>query len=263
MNRSIPWCIPFYRLLGSLIIVLSLMAQPAIRVLAEDGYNEAGGYWVSDYAFISDLPSSQTNVEQFVNYLLYNGGSYYTFSVGDDDVTQDAFESNNSVDTTDLAFFNGHGGDGYLILRWEMFGNDRVVYDEVHWGDVDLDWIMLHSCDTLASDNTGLKSTSKFAQGLNGMRLICGATTIMWNFTDDGLHVAWRLIDSDAGGPDEALPVSVSWFLGIDDGNPSGVTLRILGEDSGCANDYIWGQGGPYGSSTVDNYFWYYDYTTT
>jgi hypothetical protein len=133
---------------------------------------------------------------------------------------------------------------------------DRVSYGSMDLGDVDLEWIFFHACETLSDDTEGVKTSGQFAQSLDGIRMICGADTSDYNCAD-GAGIANRLVDSDGGGADVAQTVKNSWFLGMDDYQPSGVTLRVIAEGYSWGNDYIWGQGtGPNSTSySVDNYY--------
>lgn len=245
-----------------LVFIISIFPIGVASADDDDGVNEVAGYGVYEYNFAGDLPNSVNNVAGFMGVM----DDYYTvrFNKTDDDVVQSDFESNSGCDTADICYYSGHGEGGRLIFQNDFwpFWTDRTYWDEAHWGDVDLEWIMLRACYTLENDTTLIKSTSEFANALNGARLICGAATTLSD-TLDGANVANRLVDSDGGGADIAQKVKSSWFYGCDQNQPSGKVLRVIGEGYFYGDDYIWGQGtGPYDYTySVDNYYYEWSYT--
>ncbi|MDD2252375.1 MAG: DUF6345 domain-containing protein [Dehalococcoidales bacterium] len=231
-----------------------------IPLLAEDAY-EAAGYWVEEYDWgwppVLDLDYTEEDTQEFLDYLENSGGYLINIKGDESPVAQIDFTYNSRADSHDIFWFDGHGGAGHILLA----NLEKVEYDEVSWGDYDLEWIMLHACETLADDDTGTKSTGKFAQALNGARLICGSVTSLISHPTDSYYVAGYMIDDDGGGADVAYTVLLSWFLGLDIHYDDGTVLRVIGEDNYCSLDYLWGQGGPYGNTQIDSSFSYWTYT--
>ena len=232
---------------------------------------EVGAFWVTVYDEAGWLPNSDLIASGFVNALTGVGWSQ-AFLKGDDEtgqVIQADFQNNPdnpnaSPDGVDIFWFAGHGEAGTLILRhdWGPLIPDRVCYDDVEWGDNDVEWIFLHACETLYDDGTAdpyvgvLKTEGEFSQSLNGCHMICGAHTILNDVRYDGERVGNRLVDSDGGGPDVANVVRLAWFEGLDETYGSGYCLRIDAEDASYWNEYIPGQGsGPAPDVPVDNYY--------
>ncbi len=255
--------------------ILSISAGGSVLALDDDDDEtiEVGVYWVMDYVEINqtqywiDLWDDEDDATGFAN-TLEDEGWDVEFNEGDDDgITQSDLEGDSGAETVDICYFAGHGTPGHLILKDDCppYQVDRVYYGDCTWGDGDLEWIMMHSCSTLYYDDdaSGQKTNGMFANALDGIRIICGAHTVMYTDTEAGSNVANYLVDDDGGGADEAYMVVDSWFLGMDQTHGSSITLRALGETYGILdNDYIWGQGsGPNSYPfTVDNYYYSFTY---
>ncbi len=235
----------------------------------DDAVNDVGAFWVSNYIEYQDLLNSNATASGFINTLTGIGWNQ-AFYKGDEGQVieadfQETAEINTSPDGVDIFWFQGHGSAGALLLKNDFYGTDRVCYNEVEWGDRDVEWVFLHACLTLQDDDTGfgsetpgLKTNGKFAQALNGCHMILGAGSVMFDdSTQEGQNVATRLVDSDGGGPDEAMKVVNAWIEGIDITNDSRVILRIVTEDKSYWDDFIWGQGtGPVSDVSIDNYYY-------
>jgi len=245
---------------------------------------EVGVEWIEHYDDQDDLPNSQESAEGFYDKLLAAGWNG-RFNLGDDWAWERHFKRDDPgwdgwdyyyVDAVDAVWFQGHGSGGQINFNYGE-GDDRELrslnaepldewgplgwQDEGRWGDVDLEWMFLHSCETLQGGaHTEKDRNTNFAWALNGIHLICGAKTKMLN-KRDGEYVARYLLED--GHYDPARQVKGSWFLGCDINQPSGRILRVIGEDAACGADYIWGQGPVCDDPTVDDYLSWWDYTTT
>jgi hypothetical protein len=254
-------------------LVLSISSGGSVLALAtdDDGVIEVGGIYNADYSswlgYWSDVPITEDVTVGFVDYL----DNYYPWQrnfIHHDIDEEGPFvdNDNNSADGVDLFFFCGHGGEDYIPLVNDQnpLGNSNTVdYLEAQWGETDLEWVMLFACNTLMGDNAApdnyQKSNGKFAQALDGVHMICGASTSMSGSTYGGYWVAYFLT--------QGYSVGDSWFLGCAQTQPSGTNLRIIFEEM-CyydpANqeaDYIWGTGGTLSDMTPDNDYYSCDYS--
>jgi len=97
----------------------------------------------------------------------------------------------------------------------------------------------LHSCHS-----TEKPSNFKGSHyGLNGVHLICGFKTAALNCVDGG-NFAQKLLDGET--------VIDAWYHAIDQTHGTGYTVQIIGENSDCENDHIWGEGSVIADPTVD-----------
>lgn len=69
---------------------------------------------------------------------------------------------------------------------------------------------------------------------MNGVHLVCGYITEGYD-VDDGTNLAENLL--------EGQTVKEAWFDAIDQTHGSGIILRVISEQSGCENDFIWLKG--------------------
>lgn len=253
----------------SILMAISLLAiSTGTSVLAYDSEDdntiEVGVYWVNDYENLYPLTQPDDDATGFED-VLEGEGWDDAINQGNYSVTESDFEGNYGVETVDLGYFSGHGGTGFFNLIYDPYPVDRVYGENCTWGDNDLEWIMLQACNTLNDDDaaSGEKADGEFAQALNGIRIICGAETVMIKDDYAGSDVAGYLVDNDGGGPDIAYMVVDSWFLGSDIAQDSTITIRAIGETYGILDqDYIWGQAsGPwYMAYTVDAYYYSFTY---
>jgi hypothetical protein len=180
--------------------------------LTDSGYYPVatvGSYWVSYYTY-SDYPYlaySQNCSNGFVSTITTNYNNQPTFFKGDTSpgpVTLSDFQGC-GPNYTNIFWFTGHGNVGVFCLKNANvvviggieYWSDAIVYSDVQWGLLNK-WIFLRACYTLALDQweycSYWKSNGKFAQSLNGTRLICGADSVMYDIPQDGENVANRLI---------------------------------------------------------------------
>jgi hypothetical protein len=226
-----------------------------------------GAFWVSDYdGDCIRLEKTDDDAAGLIDGL-ENDGWTVSFNKGDNSLTKDDFlNTSTGPNSVNIFWFDGHGSPGSLYLQHFMNsdnGNPNVVkFFDVKWGD-QLKWVFLRACETLKDDDMyihPLKRNAKFAQSLNGVHLICGATTTMWTYEYDGPHVAERLTGTGV----EAETVAASWFFGVDVTDGIDVTLRVIADDPIYMQDYIWGKGtGPCPDVPGTEGFYSYTYTCT
>jgi len=238
----------------------------------DDGVYEFGVDWINDY------PGSGSDLwlcDDDANYMdtkLSGKGWTKRFKKGNWDTSEDHFDTKEEdyLDKADLVMFRGHGGKTwdlyYLkelygpVFTWkDWFGGqytDKLTPGEVRrdYGDKDAEWIALGGCKTL-SDSKG----AYWASAMDKAHLILG-----WDTNADHAKYGTTWINEmvSDGASDPAKTVKDAWFSAADATQSQGRVARVIGENTNCGNDYIWGQGtGPISDPTVDNYYTYWDHT--
>jgi hypothetical protein len=248
--------------ISAFLAILLLMVSTGIAYAydsEDDSVIEVGGVSIDHYPGLwTDIPIADETTTDFVETLESFG---YTERFNYNDLTDEAHFSGNdaySADGVDIFWYTGHGSPGTLKLsddQYPIFHSSIVGYDEVLWGDTDLEWVMLYACSTLQYDfPCGPKTSGRFAQSLNGAHMICGARTDMQATLDTaGFEVATYL----TGG----YSVMWSWFYGCETTQSSGVTLAVLVESTEYYDDCIWGAGTTLADPTLNGYYtgdyWY------
>lgn len=212
---------------------------------------EVGVEWVTEYYWPSqNLPSADDCALGFYN-TLGNAGWTQKFNKGTGTVAVDQWVSDgldsSYVDGADIVMFVGHGANNLIKLATDPL--HWVYFDCCEWGDYDLEWMLLHSCHTTQIPGN-FKSNKRWA--LNGAHLICGFDTDAYDYAEDGASCAQKLLNG--------YKVRLAWYTAIDETHPDGIRVGIVGENSDCANDRIWGEGSVIADPVVDSeiYRWLY-----
>jgi len=210
-------------------------------------FPQVGVEWINNYQ--SNPLSMSDNVAIDFYTVLSNAGWVPMFENGDSEAQNGHFTTGDDwryIDGVDIALFAGHGA-----WNWIRFIEPNVaLFNTCEWGDNDLEWIFLHGCHT-TQELFIFKSLPNWA--MNGVHLVCGYCTEGWDNQDDGFNLANYLITSHT--------VKQSWFTALDITEPEGRILRVIGENSACGNDYIWGEGSVISDPPVDatvSYWLYY-----
>ncbi|MBG83120.1 MAG: hypothetical protein CMJ40_01075 [Phycisphaerae bacterium] len=175
--------------------------------------------------------------------------------------------NNSYVDEHDLVFFSGHGsttssGEYYSdSTRCITFSNSTHddsrmsagdAYDS--WGDDDMEWLGLSACQTMKQDG-------RWAAAMNGVHLVMGWQTNMYDVDDFGKIFAKRMVDS--GAFDSAYPVMESWFYAAEKTHGHvDRTAEVIGETTAMGSDYLWGEGSVNSDPTDDTTYTRWSYGT-
>ena len=248
-------------------LVLSVSSGESVLALAtdDDGVIEVGGIYNWDYQCWlgipwSDVPITEDVTVGFVEYLDNYSPWQQNFIYPNVD-EEGPFVDNDdeSADGVDLFFFCDHGGEDYIPLVNDQnpWGNSSTVdYLEAQWGETDLEWVMLFACNTLMGDNAASdnyqKSNGKFAQALDGVHMICGASTSMYGHTTAGTRIAEYLCSGESAAD--------AWFWGCSWTQPFGTNLRIIFEEECYFDDCIWGFGDTQADLVPDGDYYSIDY---
>lgn len=246
----------------------------AIKNTNDDGSLEFGVWWVEDYppagAGGSDLPATRPDALGLRNKLTSTcraslfGVCFWNwptpswiarFVYGNGNAWEEDWKRSAAggtehiyVDTTDLAYFAGHGWTGGIIFG--VGGNTRddanLTFSDAAgaWGNNDLDWVALAACNVLDDPNLG-----NWANTMDGLRAILGFKTVM----ADVAHGEWfgQYIR-------EGYSMGQAWFKAADKLQPQNKIARVLAEETWMFNDKWYNHTS---TDYLDNNYWYWTHT--
>ncbi len=168
--------IPAAALLAASLIATSAFAgsytSGSWRTGTDDSYREYFVGSVEDYngTANSNLNWCHEGVEEMRGHL--NNISYTNYRIfTDEDVWSTEFESGADwiyADAGDLAYFSGHGGSGLFVMNGDG-GDDLVWWNEVRWGDRDLEVIAFDTCQTLDANGRTQLGNANVYDGVHYM----------------------------------------------------------------------------------------------
>ena len=151
---------------------------------------------------------------------------------------------NNMVDNVDIAYYHDHGNGG--VGEWFPWGHTDNWLEPndclASYGDKDLEWLAIGGCSTFSD-----ALLTGWASCLNGAHLLLGYKTTAYDGNWGGIWadqmLGWQALGIWFRAP---KTVTQAWFTQCDQTQPSGVTARVIAEDSTQFNDYVWGRGPVY-----------------
>jgi hypothetical protein len=171
---------------------------------------EVGVEWQSDYGTY-DTSSTLNCADDFAEGFYDNLGSadesppfddeqvwFRNFNNGDLDSKESHWDSGGDsdyADSVDIALWCGHGPmdpSPYMRFFVDKIGGekqppDKLYWSEIDWGDEDMDWAVLNTCNFLNGTDTQLKAMA------SGVHLICGWATDMTIYCAAGEYFGDRL----------------------------------------------------------------------
>jgi hypothetical protein len=148
------------------------------------------------------------------------------------------------VDNVDAQWYTGHGWPGGFTFKSSV-DDTSIVPSDALWGNWDLEWMQLESCQVLADTSGTHDYFSRWGGTIDGLHML------------NGFHTNAYCINGGTGGTfaDYLFPawwhgprtVRNAWAQMAIDREPSGVVYRSMGNlGSGSVSnigDYFWGQG--------------------
>lgn len=171
------------------------------------------------------------------------------------------------VDDVDLAWYTGHGSPGSFTFDNVNHDDGSIVPGDARWGNRDLEWMQLESCNVLQFDSGGVPIWDRWAGVFDGLHLL------------NGFQTTASCVDTPSGTSGRfsrylfprtilfvtipALKVRQAWARMALDLEPSGrqyVTMGAAGPGWVTNyDDYFWGEG-PVGpdipKSQIVGYWW-------
>ena len=151
-------------------------------------------------------------------------------------------------DHVDAQWYTGHGSPNSFTFKTDHDDRDLVPGD-ARWGDGDLEWLQLESCQVLRDTNGANDYFGRWGGTFNGLHLLNGFDT---NATcvdgGTGARFAQYLFPQDfLFVKIPALTVQQAWARMADDLEPAGTRWRTISAAgpgwTSNLDDHFWGQG--------------------
>ena len=147
------------------------------------------------------------------------------------------------VDDVDLAWYTGHGGPGAFTFDNPAHDDGSIVPSDARYGDVDLEWLQLESCQVLASPSGGgTNAVDRWGGVFDGLHMLNGFhTNASCRNNTAGTFAAYLF------GP-SGLKIRQAWAQMAYDLEPSDVAFVHMGpirtgDFVWNFDDRFWGQG--------------------
>lgn len=163
------------------------------------------------------------------------------------------------VDNVDATWYTGHGWPGGFTFKSNVT-DDRIVPGDARWGNGDLEWLQLESCQVLR-DTTGTHDYfTRWDEVFRGLHIMNGFHTNAYCVNGGtGRSFAEYLFPKKFlwWTIRPAQRVQRAWALMAIDKEPAGVVYRSVApyryrDGVTTIGDYFWGQGGVGPDMTVD-----------
>lgn len=201
---------------------------------------------VSDYGTENAVTNEFGDLEQGFIDRMQSAGIVERFSWSGTSAWEQDFkapEDSSWIDNTDITFYVGHGYGGGFTFENTSNDDGTLDYDDAteDWGDKDLEWLALLSCQVLKQEWSGMSRFDRWKQEFDGLHLLLGFHTNAYAWSSFSGEFADNMLK---GSP---LSVRQSWFEATDTNQPDGVVPVAMGvfryDGTSNMNDYFWGKG--------------------
>ncbi|GAA2601616.1 hypothetical protein GCM10010435_96240 [Winogradskya consettensis] len=156
---------------------------------------------------------------------------------------------NSYVDDVDATWYTGHGWPGGFTFKG-AHDDTSITPGDARWGNNDLEWLQLESCQVLRDTNGNHDYFGRWRQAFAGLHILNGFDTNAYcvgggtggtfaSYLFPKKFLWWQLRP--------AYRVQSAWAAMAIDREPAGVKYRSMGliRSDGVTNigDYFWGQG--------------------
>jgi hypothetical protein len=152
------------------------------------------------------------------------------------------------VDNVDAQWYTGHGWSGGFTFKSSV-DDTEITPADARWGDRDLEWMQLESCQVLRDTNGTHNYFSRWGGAVDGLHMLNGFHTNAYcvGGGTGGTFAAYLFPRQILWWTLPALTVRNAWAQMAIDKEPSGVVYRSMGNiaPGGVTNigDFFWGQG--------------------
>lgn len=152
------------------------------------------------------------------------------------------------VDNVDAQWYTGHGWSGGFTFKSSV-DDTEVTPGDARWGNRDLEWMQLESCQVLRDTNGWHDYFSRWGGAVDGLHMLNGFHTNAYcvGGGTGGTFAAYLFPRQFLFWTLPALTVRNAWAQMAIDKEPNDVVYRSMGNiaPGGVTNigDYFWGQG--------------------
>jgi Family of unknown function (DUF6345) len=152
------------------------------------------------------------------------------------------------VDNVDAQWYTGHGSPNSFTFK-SSIDDKNLTPNEARWGNRDLEWMQLESCQVLRDTNGTHNYFSRWGGAVDGLHILNGFHTNAYcvGGGTGGTFASYLFPKQILWWTIPALTVRNAWAQMAIDKEPSGVVYRSMGNigSGGVTNigDYFWGQG--------------------
>jgi len=175
------------------------------------------------------------------------------------------------ADDIDMAFYCGHGGPNGFSFENSTYGpsDKNLNYTEARWGDRDLEWFALLSCQVMASTNgAGLSTSQRWGPAFNGLHEMMGFHTNAYPSGNLGASIAFYTQGYSCCGFTWApRKVHDSFVQAVLDGQPDDTVwatlLPVSYSYTWNRNDFFWGRGSTGADIPANQIYYFVRYSGT
>ncbi|SMF06917.1 DUF6345 domain-containing protein [Pseudobacteriovorax antillogorgiicola] len=153
------------------------------------------------------------------------------------------------VDNTDITFYVGHGYGGGFTFENTTQDDSTLYHTDAtdDWGDKDLEWLALLSCQVLKDSWSSMSRFERWKQEFDGLHLLLGFHTNAYAWSSFSGKFADNMVRQPFLWWNKPMKVKDAWFSAKDTNQPSGVVAVAMGvfryDGVSNMNDYFWGKG--------------------
>lgn len=201
---------------------------------------------VSDYGTENAVTNEFGDLEQGFIDRMQSAGIVERFSWSGMNAWEQDFkapEDSDWIDNTDITFYVGHGYGGGFTFENTSNDDGTLDHDDAteDWGDKDLEWLALLSCQVLKDDWSGMSRFDRWKQEFDGLHMLLGFHTNAYAWSSFSGEFADNMLKSSP------MSVRQAWFSATDTNQPNHVQPVVMGvfRNDGVSNmnDHFWGKG--------------------
>jgi hypothetical protein len=203
----------------------------------------------------SGLPNTSANIDSFNNESTGHGVpvqfSWKDGNAWESDFKDPIFPGGQDhlyADDVDMTYWQGHGSPtGFYFTGCSNHNDTKLANTEARWGNLDVEWMSLFTCQILQDTSGGQTWAQRWAQAFRGLHQINSFTTVSYNSSNHGGKFAHYMLRSPFLWWNNPMKVRDAWAQASIDTQPASVIWATMGPVSNGNlanfNDYFHGKG--------------------